>query len=130
MDDAGHCAEVPIEDGAIHEQNRAQRLILSGGADLPFSGEPGQEPGPFTAAHRVWMPLLMEQDEAAVPGDVCLFGAAAETSHTAGEPAMVQDAVEGAAWHGDAASAFRPGRLEGPLATAAQTRSGSPCLLE
>ena len=63
---------------AIQEQDRCQRLILRRGGDAPPHREVREERHHLEASHRFGMALAVEQDEAADPVDVGVFGAAAQ----------------------------------------------------
>jgi hypothetical protein len=64
-----------VEDFAVEEENGAEGLILGGGGDVPFHGQMGQEGLDFGGAHLGGVALVVEEEEAAHPVQVGLFGA-------------------------------------------------------
>jgi hypothetical protein len=64
-----------VEDFAVEEKNGAEGLVLGGGGDVPFHGQVGQEGLDFGGAHLGGVAFVVEEDEAAHPVHVGLFGA-------------------------------------------------------
>jgi hypothetical protein len=58
----------------VEKQQRTECLILCGGADALVDGEKRQKPRDFGDAHLGRMRLAVEDDVAADPVDVGLFG--------------------------------------------------------
>jgi hypothetical protein len=59
----------------IEKQERAQRLVLSGGSDISIPRQVGQECGHLRFRHLARVPFAMETDEADDPIGITAFGA-------------------------------------------------------
>jgi len=59
--------QILLENVAIQEEERAQRLILRGCRHVAFDGERAEKLGDLRSAHLGWMALAVEEDEAADP---------------------------------------------------------------
>jgi len=98
------------KDVAIEEEQRIERLVLSGGADLADDRKAGEEPDDFGVAHLRGMPLAVEVDEAPDPVGVRAIGGAAVVLHADGSVNEVHEPQGGlgvtrgtlAKGHGDA----------------------------
>jgi len=66
--------EFPFQDLLVEEKQCTQGLVLSGGRYVQVDGKVSEKGGNFIFAHLVWMAFLMEEDVAANPIDVRLFG--------------------------------------------------------
>jgi hypothetical protein len=72
-----------VEDFAVEEEEGGEGLVLGGGGDVSFHGEVGEEgldPSPgsgrrFGGTHLGGVAFVVEEDEAAHPVHVGLFGA-------------------------------------------------------
>lgn len=64
-----------VEDLAVEEEDCAEGLVLGGGGDISFHSEVGQEGLDFWGTHIGGMAFVVEEDEAAHPVHVGLFGA-------------------------------------------------------
>jgi len=64
--------ERPMQYLRVEKEQSCQRLILRRGADRAARGEVGQERGDLLRAHRLRVPLTMEQHKAPYPRDVSL----------------------------------------------------------
>ena len=84
--------QTDIQDVAVQEQQRGERLVLGRGGDLPVDGEPGQEAAHLAGAHLPGVPLVMEQDEATNPVDVGVLGAGAVMPRSEGRSYAVEQA--------------------------------------
>jgi len=82
--------ELAPEDGAVQEQQGAQRLVLGRCQDAAADREVGEEGNDLARAHFVRVALPVEEDEAADPGDVGRLGARAQVP----EAGRLADAVE------------------------------------
>ena len=69
--------EFHVEDLAIQEQQRVQRLVLRRCRDVVANGERREKRGDFRGAHLGGMPLAVEKDVSLDPVDVRLLGATA-----------------------------------------------------
>lgn len=47
---------------------------MGGGGNVPFNGQVAEECLYLWTAHRLWMPLIVEKDEALDPVDIGLLG--------------------------------------------------------
>jgi len=63
-----------IEDRFIKEDDRVQRLILSGCCDISFHGKVGEESFDLSLPHHFGVFLVMKQDESADPSEVTFLG--------------------------------------------------------
>lgn len=63
------------EHVSVQEENRAQRLILSRGADVTVGGEVTEKRGDLTLTHLCRMTSVVKDDEPPYPVDVCDFRA-------------------------------------------------------
>ena len=70
--------ELAAEDVAVEKEKRAEGLVLGRGADVAREREVREVAGHRAGAELVGVPLAVEQDVAADPGEVRLLGAAAE----------------------------------------------------
>ena len=77
---------------SIEKQERAQRLILRRGRDLPLYREPGDKRAHLVLAHLGRVALAVEQDVAPNPGDVRLLGFQAVVSRADGLAYAVEQA--------------------------------------
>jgi hypothetical protein len=77
---------------AVEEQQRAEGLVLRGGAHLAPNGEVREEGGDRGRSQFRRMALAMEHDEAANPEHVRVFGATAELPQTDGMPDAIEQA--------------------------------------
>jgi hypothetical protein len=75
--DAVERREVDLEDVAVEEEERSQRLVLRRGADALAHGEVREEGVDLGLAHLGGMALVVEEDVAARPRDVGLLRAQA-----------------------------------------------------
>lgn len=73
--DAFEPAEGAVEDVFVQEHDRAERLGLRGGADVPARREVGQELGDVLALEEARVFVAVELEEAAQPVDVGFDGA-------------------------------------------------------
>src|SRR5206468_12150290 len=74
-DDSLQPFELALEDLLVQEQKRAERLVLSGGADAPLGREAREEAGDRTLIQIGRVALPVEQDESASPENVRLLRA-------------------------------------------------------
>ena len=79
-----------LEDVAVEEEERRERLVLGRGGDAGMGREVREESVDLPLAHLGRMPLAVEQDEAADPGGVRLLGAEAVVAH----PDRLAEAIE------------------------------------
>jgi len=101
--------QVLLQDVAVEEQERAQRLVLGGGRDFALDGQGTEEARDLGGAHVGGMALAVEEDVPADPSDVRLLGAAAAVAEAVG----FADAVEelGRAGRGRAGLRHDEGRV-------------------
>jgi len=64
-----------MQDVAVENQQRAQRLVLARCVHLPFDSERAEKLRDLGPAHLGRMPLAVKQDEATDPSDIGLLGA-------------------------------------------------------
>jgi len=74
-DDVVEPWHVLMQDVAVEEQERAQRLVLGRGGYPTFDGQGAEKACDFRRAHLGGMALAVEEDVAADPPDVGLLGA-------------------------------------------------------
>src|SRR5207344_1334520 len=98
--------QVDVEHLAIEKQKSAERLVLGGARNLAVDRERGQEAGDLGRAHLSGMPLLVEEDVAADPGDVGFLGPAAIVA----DPESLADAIEEARLRRGGRSGLADGR--------------------
>jgi hypothetical protein len=55
-----------VQDVAVEEQERAQRLVLGGGGNLALDGEGAEEARDLGGAHLGGMALVVEEDSSGV----------------------------------------------------------------
>jgi len=79
-----------VEDFAVEEENGTEGLVLGGGGDVPFHGQVGQEGLDFGGAHLGGVAFAAEEDEAAHPVHVGLFGAVGIMLEPEDFPELVQ----------------------------------------
>ena len=53
---------------------KGRRDGVGGGGNVPFNGQVAEECLYLWTAHRLWMPLIVEKDEALDPVDIGLLG--------------------------------------------------------
>jgi hypothetical protein len=92
--------ELPLEEFTIKEQQRVERLVLSGGGDMAVGGEVGEELADLDRTHFLRMPFGVEEDEPANPVDVGLFSSDGELFEPHDFPTLVEKAEF---WVGDEA---------------------------
>lgn len=73
--DAGNVFELLLKHFPVKEKESAEGLILGGGGDAAVDGEVAEEGGDFFFAHRLGVPLPVEEDVSANPIEVNLLGA-------------------------------------------------------
>src|SRR5438067_399061 len=73
-DDVIEPRELDAQNVAIQKEDRGKRLVLSRCAHSRFGGETREELRDFGSAHLRRMALIVEDDEAAHPTDICLLG--------------------------------------------------------
>ncbi len=74
-DNGGGDFNFPLENVAVEEKDGGERLILSGGGDVLFNREVGNERLNFRRAHFEGVAFVVKQDVAFYPVFVSLFGA-------------------------------------------------------
>lgn len=74
---AGDAAGIDLKELLVPEEDGTKGLVLGRGADLAFNGQVRQEMVDLGCPHLQRVPLAVEEDEAAHPGDVGLLGARA-----------------------------------------------------
>lgn len=79
-----------LEDMAIEEHDGAEGLVLRGGREGAFSGKVGNEGLYFLGAHVFGVAFFVEEDVAANPVYVCLFGAKGVMFDTDGVADLIQ----------------------------------------
>jgi hypothetical protein len=94
--------QVLFEHVAVQEEQGAQSLVLGGGGDIRLDSQRAEERGDLEGPHLGGMALAVEQDVAANPRDVSLFGAATVMSG----PDGLAHAVEQPRWSGRGWTAF------------------------
>ena len=91
--DAHEGAEVAgfdFQDGAVEEDQGAEGLRLGRGGDVAFGGEVGEEGVDLAAAHFGGVAFVVEEDVAAAPVAVAVFGAVGELPDAAGRAEAVE----------------------------------------
>jgi hypothetical protein len=83
--------QVLVQDVAVEEQERAQRLVLGGGGNLALDGEGAEEARDLGGAHLGGMALVVDEDAPADPSDVSLLGAATAVAKAVGLPHAVEE---------------------------------------
>src|SRR6266567_8275370 len=66
--------EFPVQDVAVEEHERSQRLVLGRGADAAARGEVREVAGDLALSHLVWVAFAVMEDELPHPADVGLLG--------------------------------------------------------
>lgn len=61
----------------MEEQDRAERLVLGGGSDVPFDGQGAEEASDLGRPHLRGVALVVEEDVPPDPRDVGVLGASA-----------------------------------------------------
>jgi len=84
-----------LQDLAIEEEQRAQRLVLRGRRDVALDGQGTQEPRDLGRAHLGGVTLVVKEDVAADPSDVGLLGAGAAVAGAQRRPHAIQQARRG-----------------------------------
>jgi hypothetical protein len=90
---------------AIEEEEGTEGLVLGGGGDVFFDGEVGEEGFDFGDAHVSGVPFVMEEDVAAYPLDVGLFGLVGVVFKSEGVADLVEEFF-GWGFHGDLCSVW------------------------
>jgi hypothetical protein len=80
-----------VEDVAVEEEERAQRLVLGAGAHSPPDGEIREKRDDLLWAHVLGMALSVVEDESPHPGDVGLLGPQAVVTLARGDPNAVEE---------------------------------------
>ena len=89
-------AGISSEHIPVEKEDRGQRLVLGRGADVALDRERGEKLRDLWRAHLRRMPLVMKENEAPDPADVCFIGAGTIVSGANGlvdlieEPGFVQ----------------------------------------
>jgi hypothetical protein len=90
-DDVVEPWQVLMQDVAVEEQERAQRLVLGRGGHPTFDGQGAEKACDFRRAHLGGMALAVEEDVAADPPDVGLLGAATAVAKAVGLTHAVEE---------------------------------------
>ncbi len=88
--------EFAIEDLLVKEEQCVESLVLSGRGNVAIKCEMAEESCDLFFAHLLRVPFIVEEDEAANPIDIGLFGANA----VAFDAEVPTDAVEEFGWRG------------------------------
>ena len=91
-DEGRHLGEGLLEDVAVQEEERRERLVLGGGGDLAVGGEGGEEGVDLRLAQLVGVALAVEEDEALHPLDVRLLRAQRVVPRAEGRAQAVEEA--------------------------------------
>jgi hypothetical protein len=82
--------EFEVEDGAVEEEQSAERLVLGGGRDVVVDGEGGEERFDVVRGEEGRVSLFVEEDEAADPMQVGGFGAWGVVAQAEGGAGVVE----------------------------------------
>jgi hypothetical protein len=88
---AGDAAGIDLEDFLVQEEDGTEGLVLGRGADVALDGQVRQEAVDLGRAHLQRVPIAVEEDEAAHPGNVGLLGAQAAMAQPNGGAQPIQE---------------------------------------